>query len=309
MSRPDAPSTYGLAGLRIISDLPLPGLTVCSDEIPTRGDIIIRRAPVCESLLTVAVTFPSGEFNEKELLLKIPGVGRYLLRNGSEILIDQEPVSDYGDVCAYLIGTILGVLGHQRGTPPLHASVIDFSEGCVAFVGKKGAGKSTLAAALAGRGHQVIADDVCFLQLDNGCQVRAWPGSSRVRLWEDSMEALGCSGLGSEREMRGYNKYFMSVGPAPNSMKSRCLRRVYALHSAPGAGAGKMTQVRGAAALEILMQNIFRLGLAERMGYKPVAFGVCAAAAREVPIFRFSRRLEFDLLDETVEVLENHLLT
>jgi hypothetical protein len=309
MSRPEAPSAYGLAGLRIISDLRLPGLTFCTDETPTRGEIVIRRAPVCESLSTVAATFPSGQCNETELLLRIPGVGRYLLRNGNEILVDQAPVSDYGDVCAYLLGTILGILGHQRGTPPLHASVIDFSEGCIAFVGEKGAGKSTLAAALARRGHQVIADDLCFLQLDHSCEVRAWPGTSRVRLWEDAMAALGCGGAGVEREMRGYNKYFVPVGHAPNSMKPRCLRRVYALHAAAGAGVAKMTRIRGAAALEILMQNIFRLGLAERMGYKPAAFSACAAAAREVPVFRFSRRLEFSLLDETVEFLEHHLLT
>ena len=134
-------------------------------------------------------------------------------------------MSNSGDVCAYLLGTMLGVLGHQRGTPPLHASVIDFSEGCIALVGEKGAGKSTLAASLARRGHRVIADDVCFLQLDHSCEVRAWPGSNRVRLWEDAMVALGCGGAGLERDAPGCNKYFIPVGPAPNSMKPRCLRR------------------------------------------------------------------------------------
>ena len=36
---------------------------------------------------------------------------------------------------------------------------LTFADGCVAFVGESGAGKSTLVAALARRGHQVIADD------------------------------------------------------------------------------------------------------------------------------------------------------
>ena len=92
-------------------------------------------------------------------------------------------------------------------------------------------------------------------------------------------------------------------------MKPRRLRRVYALHAALDFASAKVSQVRGSQALEVLMSNIFRLNVAERMGYKPAAFSVCAAAAREVPVFRFSRRLEFNLLDETVEFLENHLLT
>jgi hypothetical protein len=92
-------------------------------------------------------------------------------------------------------------------------------------------------------------------------------------------------------------------------MKPRRLRRVYALHAALDAGSAKVRQIHGSGVLEVLMSNIFRLGLAERMGYKPAAFSVCAAAAREVPVFRFSRRLEFSLLDETIEFLEDHLLT
>ena len=55
------------------------------------------------------------------------------------------------------------------------------------------------------------------------------------------------------------------------------------------------------------MQNVYRLDLAERLGYKPHAFIVCAAMARGVPVFRFSRPLGFDVLNQTVEVLENHL--
>jgi hypothetical protein len=109
--------------------------------------------------------------------------------------------------------------------------------------------------------------------------------------------------------MRGYNKYLIPVRPAPNSMKPRRLRRVYALHTAPDRGVATVTEIRGAAVLEVLMQNIYRLGMAEHMGYKPAAFVVCAAAARDVRVFQFSRRREFGALDETVSFLEDHLLT
>jgi hypothetical protein len=307
MSQLGGPTAYTLAGLRIISDLPLPGLAPCSDEMPTSGEIVIRCAPVCESLSSDAATFPSGQCNETELLLKIPGVGRYLLRNGNEILVDQAPVSDSGDVCAYLLGTMLGMLGHQRRIPPLHASAIDVAGGCVAFVGESGSGKSTLVAALAARQHQIIADDVCFLQLGNRGDVLAWPGVGRLRLWEDAMVALDYNGAGVEREFRRFNKYLIPIHSPRNPMKPRRLRRIYQLQSAPDCGAPDVERLYGAAAIEVLMQNIYRLGFAERMGYKPASFVVCAAAARDVPLFRFCRPRTFDALEETVKFLESHL--
>ncbi len=85
--------------------------------------------------------------------------------------MDLAPSSDHDEVRAYLLGAVFGALCHQRGITPLHASAIDVADGCVAFVGASGAGKSTLVAALARRGHQIIADDECFLQLETGGEV------------------------------------------------------------------------------------------------------------------------------------------
>jgi hypothetical protein len=297
--------------MQIVSNFPLPGLPACrnSDALGQKH-VTICRAPVPESLPGVVVRFPNGQCNGKEVLLEFPKVGRFLLRDGNEILVDPAPAACDGDVRAYLLGTAFGILCYQRGITPLHASAIDVAEGCVAFVGESGAGKSTLVAALAKRGHHVIADDVCCSQLDENGVVQAWPGiNNRIRLWEDAVAALGCDGPGVQRELRGYNKYLVPVPPAPNSMKARRLRRVYALHTATGGGATTVTQIRGVAVLEALMQNIYRLEIAECMGYKPTAFFVCTAAARDVPVFRFSRPLEFGALDKAVAILEDHLLT
>ena len=298
---------YRLAGLRIASELPLPGVAPCHSQISTGDEIVIRRARVPDSLSPVGMAFSDGQCNENELLLNIPEVARYLVRGGNEILVDQGDDSCLGDVCAYLLGSIFGLLCYHRGITPLHACAIAVVDGCVAFMGESGAGKSTLVAALAARGYQVIADDVCFLQLGEKQEVRAWPGVNRIRLWEDAMTALGCNGPGVERVWHGWNKYFIPVHPERNPMEQHRLRRIYQLHAAPNRGAPDINRLHGAVSIEALMQNVYRLGLAERMGHKPAAFALCAAAARGVPVFRFSRRLGFDVLNEGVEFLENHL--
>src|SRR5262249_29493195 len=139
---------YTLAGLCIVSDFPLNGLPTCRTKATAQHEVVVRRASVPERMPAAA--------NREEVLLDFPETGRFLVRNGNEILIAPAPSSD-SEIGVYLLGTAFGVLCHQRGIPPLHASAIDVADGCVAFVGGTGAGKSTLVAALAARGHQVIA--------------------------------------------------------------------------------------------------------------------------------------------------------
>jgi hypothetical protein len=303
-------SAYRLGGLRIISDVPLLGLQACPIKAVTKDEVVIRRASIPKGLASTTATFRDGEYigeyNGTEVLIDIPTAGRFLVRAGKEILIEPAASSDEGEIRNYLLGTVFGLLCHQRGIVPLHAAAIDVAGGCVAFVGESGAGKSTLVAALARRGHQVIADDVCFHQIDDKGNVKSWPGLGRIRLWEEAMYALGCGGPGVEREMRGYNKYSVPVRPARNPSGFRRLRRVYQLYEASD-DTIKLTRLRGAAALEVLMQNVYRLGLAERLGYKPHAFFVCATTARDVPVFRFSRPLGFGALNRNIEYLERHL--
>jgi hypothetical protein len=55
------------------------------------------------------------------------------------------------------------------------------------------------------------------------------------------------------------------------------------------------------------MQNVYASKFAERLGYKPRAFIACAAAARNVPVFRFSRPWDFAALSQSIELLESHL--
>jgi hypothetical protein len=300
-------AVYTFAGLRIVSDFPLNELPICCDNAAVQDKVVIRRAPVPAALPSVAARFPNSQYNGKELLLDFPEVGRFLLRGSNEILVDPTSSSNDCEVGAYLLGTAFGALCHQRGIPPLHASAIDVANGCVAFVGETGAGKSTIAAVLAQRGHQMICDDVCVLQLDDEEHVWAWPGSPRLRLWEDAMTALRCDGPAVEREMRGWNKYLVSVRPPRNPAEPRRLRGVFQLHAAPHGAAASVSRVHGAASVEVLMQNVYRLGLAEYMGFKPAAFVVCAAAARDVPVFRFSRPMGFDVLDEGIGLLEDHM--
>jgi hypothetical protein len=304
------PLHYSLSGLRIVSDFPLSGLQICDDETSASEKILIRRAPIPDGLTSATATLRDGqyigEYNGTEVLIDIPAAGRFLVRRGQEILIDPAPSSDHGEIRAWLLGIAFGLLCHQRGITPLHASAIDVADGCAAFIGESGDGKSTLVAALAQRGYPVICDDVCFLQLGADQDVRVWPGIGRIRLCDDAKAALGYDGPGIEREMPGSNKYFVPITPPQTPLEPRRLRRVYELERAAG-NTSKVTRLRGVAAVEALMHNVYGLRGAECMGYKPQAFRSCSAVARDVQVFRFTRPLGFHALSDSIDLLDNHL--
>jgi hypothetical protein len=299
-------TTYRLGGLRIASEFPLLGLQ--EEDTEARSDVQIRCAPIEKEITSATAKFKNGQFYGKydgrEFLLDFQQFGRFLVRSGEEILIDLAPQANETEVRARLLGAVFGALCHQRGITPLHASAIDVADGCVAFVGQSGAGKSTLVAALAGRGHSVISDDECFLELDSDGYVQAWPGLGGIRLWEEARAALGYDGPGVEPLMPGYSKYVVPVSPPRNAAQCRPLRRIYQLDRAPNTD---VTRLRGGEAVEALMQNVYPPGLADRLGYQSDVLRVCAAIARDIPVYRFSRPRDLLALDRGIQMLESHL--
>jgi hypothetical protein len=299
---------YRFGGLRIASEVPLFGLQICRNDPDSGCEVVIRRAPIPEGVASAKFSGGkyTGTYNGKDVLLEIPDVGRFLLCAGKEILIDLEPHSDDHELRAVLLGAVFGALCHQRGITPLHASAIDLADGCVAFVGTSGAGKSTVAATLARRGYEIITDDECFLQLGTNGDVQTWPGISRIRLWEDTRAALGFSGPGVQQLIRGSNKYFVPVRPPRNPIQARPLRRVYQLDRAPN-GVAEVTRLQGADAVDVLMQNVYPSGFAAALGYQSHVFNVCTVAARDVPVFRLRRPWDLAALDQGIELLDSHL--
>src|SRR5262249_6846921 len=103
-------ATYTLGGLRIVSDFPLFGLQVCRNEDDVPSEVLLRYAPIPDTTFSITAKFRHSQYSEKsngrEILLEFPGVGRFLLRAGKEILMDLAPSSDDDEVRAYLLGAV-----------------------------------------------------------------------------------------------------------------------------------------------------------------------------------------------------------
>jgi hypothetical protein len=93
-----------------------------------------------------------------------------------------------------VVAQVLPFAAVLRGLEVLHASAVVLGGGAVAFVGRSGAGKSSVAAALAHRGATFLADDVLALERREG-RLLAHPGPPVAGIARAEAERLRELGL------------------------------------------------------------------------------------------------------------------
>ncbi|WP_428030266.1 hypothetical protein [Ancylobacter sp.] len=278
-----------LCGWRLSSELPLPELMAWTgDDRP--ADLTIRIGDVPEQL-------PGGQEASALLqvdgmgsvLLAVPHVGRYLVHPGGEIVISPSPQASPAEIRLFLLGTVLGVVCHQRGVLPLHGSCVAMHGGAVALCGRSGMGKSTLALHFGRRGFAVLADDVCVVESAEAPLVR--PSFPRLKLWRDTMEAAALSPEGLERNRRGQEKYHYLAHQA-GSREPMPLRAVVLLR-APVAGDDEGIR-RLSKPLDIitaLESDTFRPRVARQLGRDALLFRTRVQIANRVPVHVLTREL------------------
>jgi hypothetical protein len=200
---------YRLAALKIESDLDLSDLTPWDGPATAQTDIAFRLGTVPLGLEAPDRVEPIYQTRGRdEYLLTLPGTGRILIRGGCEVTVDAESGADPVNTRALLTGPIQAVLWHQRGLLPLHANAVVIGGQAVALAGDSAAGKSALAATLAQHGHESLADDICVVDVD-APRVMALPGVAMLRLWRDTLDALGIAPDGLSPALSGKEKFFV----------------------------------------------------------------------------------------------------
>jgi len=294
----DASFVYRLYGLLIGSDLPLPELSPAACAIET-FDVRLALAT-----LPAALPMAPGLHQLADgMLLNMPDAGRYWVRHGRSLLIEPLPDAPERNVRLYLLGSALGLLLHQRGLLPLHASSLSVEGKGIAFVGSSGAGKSTLAAHFLERGFDLLADDVSVVEPWHGDWL-IQPGVRRLRLWGETLRQLGRSPSRYERAYAGddsWDKY--EIGVEGDAAIAVPLRAIYLLDRGDGGSVERQGPVD---AVEILFGNTYRGHYLAWTGLPERHMRQCVALARAVPVFRWRRSCDVGSLSSEVDRLLAH---
>ena len=209
-ARPETPFAFFGYGLNMRANQPIPGLFSGAQNAEADVRIWLGQFPAGQDRLngTEDAWYTSPEVEgqgQPGLVIWKLADGSYfrwvyvdghefvVARDGSEVWAKWPESGTLGDAVRYLLGPILGFVLRLRGVTCIHASAISFEDRVIVFVGPKGAGKSTIAAAFAGRGYPVVTDDIVAL-LPSGGTLLATPGYPRLRLWPASLDALTKTG-------------------------------------------------------------------------------------------------------------------
>jgi hypothetical protein len=296
---------YWLSGLKLDSDFPLPALVRWEGPDDVAASVTIRRSKVPSRLDRPDHIGPIFQTRGRnEYLLVLPGTGRILVRNGSEITVDAETHADESTTSAILTGTIQAVLWHQRGLLPLHASVVEVGGRAVALCGRSAAGKSTLAAMLAAQGCSVLADDLCLIDARGDKAVSVLPGCPRLRLWADSLDRLCIGATALTRALTGRDTFFVDCD-GPLARERLALGAVVVLFRRDS-GRVEIERMRGALAVNTLygMVHTRRPGGALGCGHDIFA-AVRRVASAGAPIWALKVPGEISSLGEAAA----HVLT
>jgi hypothetical protein len=167
-------------------------------QIPLWGECV----PECAADITISlestqrVTQPAdvergARDDAEEIRLAWPDICEMSIRRGTHIVVRTGPDPEPTYLRHLVSGIGLGLALHQRGVFTLHAGAVGIDGRAVAIMGHKGAGKSTLAAALRARGHSLLSDDVVALEFADGAPPRVRVGAPNMNLWPDSALAIG----------------------------------------------------------------------------------------------------------------------
>jgi hypothetical protein len=148
------------------------------------------------------------------LLFEVPGIARYLIRDGQTIEVAIGENADRGAAELFLHTSARGTLIHQRGELALNAvTLMAPNWKCVAICAPSGFGKSTLAAVLCRGGWMLVADNITRVTW-NGTMPVAWPDDCRLKLWRDACEAMKFDVAKLKRVRGRMEKYYT---PAPSA--------------------------------------------------------------------------------------------
>ena len=300
-SSPDKPGRrpfrYRLYGLKVSSEFALPELR--PDDEGGHADVVVRAGEV------TALEEEGLSFGPDGAILRIQDVATYLIRDGLEVVVDAALGASARNVRLYLLGSAMGVLLHQKALLPLHANAVEIDGSAVAFMGRAGVGKSTLASFFHDRGNRVIADDVCVLEFDErGGRPRVHPGLPRIRLWKDALERSGRDPADYELSFSGdesYQKFDVPISLERSSADALDLAGVYLLSDGDSL---KITRLTGVDAVEAVFSNTYRGFAVSELGRSKLHFESALKLVRSTPIFRLERsRNPSDMTADVPEML------
>jgi len=221
---------------------------------------------------------PLGMVAPGRYLLTLPGVGRFLVEGGARVTVERAPGSTDADVACFLAGPVRQAGWLQRGRFALRGCGVVIGAGSVVITGGGGSGASTVAAALALRGHRLLADGAVPLSAD-GEPVADFADES-AQLWPAAVRLLGLDpGAGTTIRPGLAKRRFAFAAASPTRLAA-----VVALHRHSDVGAPRSRAATGLAAAAVFTEHTALRPAVPVLAGAPAHFRWAVSMAAAVPV-------------------------
>ena len=195
---------YGIHGALICSDHPIAGLPPAPRAV---ADLQLRvysmadsgsartEASLPQSLGFTRVSHEDGDWVSYTIQRATNALHARFSPHGEQLELGWWDRSHSGlealdrILTTFLLGNLIAYALRLQGELVLHGNAAYIGQRAIAWVGAKGAGKSTLSAAFLDAGQALVTDDQLVLR-PRGSQWYAGHGVPRIRLWPSSVETL-----------------------------------------------------------------------------------------------------------------------
>lgn len=291
-------------GLTIGSDFFLPELTLAPDN-NCQSDVVIRTGRLKVPILKPTDSKLLCAIEHDYAYLHWDEAGTVLVREGQEIIVDPIDGVNEQILRILLLGAAFGLLLHQRGLMVVHGNSVNINGKGVCFIGNRGFGKSTISAGLYFKGYPVVSDDVTAISLDDPESAYLIPGYARLKLWTDSVEALGLKSQHLSLVHPQYEKREYLISESLDT-KPVPLNYIYVLSSSEKSAIESMSPTE---AMVKIMQNSYCTRFGKEM-YKTLStvehFQQCSSLVNRSQVFSLKRTNDLTSLPELIGLIEEH---
>lgn len=178
---------YKAYGLNIASEFEILEFDAVTIDPVDKPHVLIRYGEIADRLPIIHKTGVCYQLGPGALQINFEGIGRYLAKKGSEIIIQPEENAENDAVRSLLFDAPLSGIMHQRGILPFYGAAIQVDDRAVLLCGISGTGKSTAAHELMKRGYNLVSDDISVVaQMDGSLTLLS--GYPSLRLPSDVLK-------------------------------------------------------------------------------------------------------------------------
>ncbi|MBH5319649.1 aldolase [Paenibacillus sp. GSMTC-2017] len=288
---------YTAFGLRILSDIPLPGSAVIAWQDPS-VDVRVEMGDLLALWSQLSTEDDIFVVRDNFVMFQITNVAIYLVKDGNTIIVSPIGEQSAEKLRLYLDGYGMSTLLLQRKSLPLHGSAIVIDGRAYAIVGQSGAGKSTLTKAFLDRGYSFLSDDIIPVSFsEDGKQVMVEPAIPEQKLWQECLDEFGM-------DRSNYHTIYERVARVDDQVETKTkfaipvtrffdrplpLAGIFELVKSEAVDEVAVDSIEKADKFRAIMQHTFNRALIPPMGLMAWSFTLTTNLTKQIPIYTLTR--------------------